>query len=129
MACEETGMGVVEDKGSSRITNAADIYVTILIRRYLRQYEQWIVEDKAFGIKKIAEPVGGLVERGGHSDHETRLSTRNRSQMSHLSEDQECNHHQPASAWRRNVQLKRRRLFLEAAVKAGAPEGIIRMGR
>ena len=54
MACEETGMGVVEDKVIKNHYAAEYMY-----NSYKKVKTVGVIEeDKAFGIKKIAEPVG-----------------------------------------------------------------------
>ena len=116
MAVEETGMGVVEDKviknhyASEYIYNAYKNVKTCGV----------IEEDKAFGIKKIAEPVG-IVAAVIPTTNPTStaifktllaLKTRNGIVISP---------HPRA----KNCTIEASRIVLEAAVKAGAPEGII----
>jgi len=116
MAVAETGMGIVEDKviknhyASEYIFNAYRDTKTCGV----------IEEDKAFGIKKIAEPIG-LVAAVIPTTNPTStaifkvllaLKTRNAIIISP---------HPRA----KNSTIAAAKLVLEAAVKAGAPEGII----
>ncbi|NLX65041.1 MAG: bifunctional acetaldehyde-CoA/alcohol dehydrogenase [Clostridiaceae bacterium] len=116
MAVEETGMGVVEDKviknhyASEYIYNAYKNVKTCGI----------IEEDKAFGIKKIAEPVGVIAAVIPTTNPTSTaifktliaLKTRNGIMISP---------HPRA----KNCTVEAARIVLEAAVEAGAPEGII----
>ncbi len=116
MAVEETGMGVVEDKviknnyASEYIYNAYKDTKTCGI----------IEEDKAFGIKKIAEPIGVVAAVIPTTNPTSTaifkcllaLKTRNAIIISP---------HPRA----KNCTIAAAKLVLEAAVKAGAPEGII----
>lgn len=116
MAVEETGMGIVEDKviknhyASEYIYNAYRNTKTCGI----------IEEDKAFGIKKIAEPIG-VVGAVIPTTNPTStaifkalicLKTRNGIIISP---------HPRAKV----ATIAAAKVILEAAVKAGAPEGII----
>ena len=116
MAVEETGMGIVEDKviknhyASEYIYNAYRNTKTCGI----------IEEDKAFGIKKIAEPIG-VVGAVIPTTNPTStaifkalicLKTRNGIIISP---------HPRA----KGATIAAAKVILEAAVKAGAPEGII----
>ena len=116
MAVAETGMGIVEDKviknhyASEYIFNAYRDTKTCGV----------IEEDKAFGIKKIAEPIG-LVAAVIPTTNPTStaifkvllaLKTRNAIIISP---------HPRA----KNSTIAAAKLILEAAVKAGAPEGIV----
>lgn len=116
LAVEETGMGIVEDKviknhyASEYIYNAYKNVKTCGV----------IEEDKAYGIKKIAEPIG-LVAAVIPTTNPTStaifktlisLKTRNGIIISPHPRAKKCT---IASA----------KVVLEAAVKAGAPEGII----
>ena len=83
MACEETGMGVVEDKVIKNHYAAEYMY-----NSYKKVKTVGVIEEEDRG---TGRPCGS-----GHSDHEPDFYCN--LQMSHLSEDQECNHHQPASA-------------------------------
>ena len=116
MAVEETGMGVVEDKviknnyASEYIYNAYKDTKTCGV----------IEEDKAFGIKKIAEPIGVIAAVIPTTNPTSTaifkcllaLKTRNAIIISP---------HPRA----KNSTIAAAKLVLEAAVKAGAPEGII----
>ena len=116
MAVEETGMGVVEDKviknnyASEYIYNAYKDTKTCGI----------IEEDKAFGIKKIAEPIGVIAAVIPTTNPTSTaifkcllaLKTRNAIIISP---------HPRA----KNCTIEAAKLVLEAAVEAGAPEGII----
>ena len=116
MAVEETGMGIVEDKviknnyASEYIYNAYKNVKTCGV----------IEEDKAYGIKKIAEPIGVIAAVIPTTNPTSTaifkcllaLKTRNAIIISP---------HPRA----KNSTIAAAKLVLEAAVKAGAPEGII----
>ncbi len=116
MAVEETGMGVVEDKviknnyASEYIYNAYKDTKTCGV----------IEEDKAFGTTKIAEPIGVIAAVIPTTNPTSTaifkcllaLKTRNAIIISP---------HPRA----KNSTIAAAKLVLEAAVKAGAPEGII----
>ena len=116
MAVEETGMGIVEDKviknnyASEYIYNAYKDTKTCGI----------IEEDKAYGTKKIAEPIGVVAAVIPTTNPTSTaifkcllaLKTRNAIIISP---------HPRA----KNCTIAAAKLILEAAVKAGAPEGII----
>lgn len=116
MAVEETGMGVVEDKviknhyASEYIYNAYKHVKTCGV----------IEEDKAFGIKKIAEPVGVIAAVIPTTNPTSTaifktllaLKTRNGIVISPHPRAKKCT-------------IEASRIVLEAAVEAGAPEGII----
>ncbi len=116
MAVEETGMGIVEDKviknnyASEYIYNAYKDTKTCGI----------IEEDSAFGIKKIAEPIGVVAAVIPTTNPTSTaifkcllaLKTRNAIIISP---------HPRA----KNCTIAAAKLVLEAAVSAGAPEGII----
>ena len=116
MAVEETGMGIVEDKviknnyASEYIYNAYKDTKTCGV----------IEEDKAYGIKKIAEPIGVIAAVIPTTNPTSTaifkcllaLKTRNAIIISP---------HPRA----KNCTIEAAKLVLEAAVKAGAPEGII----
>lgn len=116
MAVEETGMGVVEDKviknhyASEYIYNAYKNVKTCGV----------IEEDKAFGIKKIAEPVGVIAAVIPTTNPTSTtifktliaLKTRNGIMISPHPRAKKCT-------------AEAARIVLEAAVEAGAPEGII----
>ncbi len=116
MAVAETGMGVVEDKVIKNHYAAEYIYNT-----YRRTQTCGVIEeDQAFGIKKIAEPIG-LVAAVIPTTNPTStaifktllcLKTRNAIIISP---------HPRA----RNSTIEAARIVYEAAVAAGAPEDII----
>jgi len=116
MAVAETGMGVVEDKVIKNHYAAEYIYNAY---RHMKTCGV-IEEDKAFGFKKIAEPVG-LIAAVIPTTNPTStaifksliaLKTRNAIIFSP---------HPRA----KNCTIAAAKIVLEAAVKAGAPEGII----
>jgi acetaldehyde dehydrogenase/alcohol dehydrogenase len=116
MAVEETGMGVVEDKviknhyASEYIYNAYKDVKTCGI----------IEEDKAYGIKKIAEPIGVVAAVIPTTNPTSTaifktliaLKTRNGIIISPHPRAKKCT-------------VEAAKVVLEAAVAAGAPEGII----
>ncbi len=116
MAVEETGMGVVEDKviknhyASEYIYNAYKETKTCGV----------IEEDKSFGIQKIAEPIGVIAAVIPTTNPTSTaifkcllaLKTRNAIIISP---------HPRA----KNATIAAAKIVLDAAVKAGAPEGII----
>ena len=116
MAVSETGMGVVEDKviknnyASEYIYNAYKDTKTCGV----------IEEDKAFGIKKIAEPIGVIAAVIPTTNPTSTaifkcllaLKTRNAIIIS------------PHPRAKKST-IAAAKLVLEAAIKAGAPEGII----
>ncbi len=116
MAVEETGMGVVEDKVIKNHYAAEYIYNTYKHTKTCGVLE----EDPAFGIKKVAEPIG-LIAAVIPTTNPTStaifktliaLKTRNAIIISP---------HPRA----KNCTIAAAKVVLEAAVKAGAPEGII----
>ncbi len=116
MAVEETGMGVVEDKVIKNNYAAEYIYNTYKDTKTCGVLE----EDKAYGIKKIAEPIG-LIAAVIPTTNPTStaifktlisLKTRNAIMISP---------HPRA----KNSTIAAAKVVLDAAVKAGAPEGII----
>ena len=116
MAVEETGMGVVEDKVIKNHYASEYIYNAY---RYTKTCGV-IEEDAAFGIRKVAEPIG-LVAAVIPTTNPTStaifkalicLKTRNAILISPHPRAKKCT---AAAA----------RIVLEAAVAAGAPEGII----
>ena len=116
MAVEETGMGVVEDKVIKNNYAAEYIYNTFKDTKTCGVIE----EDQAYGIKKIAEPIG-LVAAVIPTTNPTStaifktlisLKTRNAIMISP---------HPRA----KNSTIAAAKVVLDAAVKAGAPEGII----
>ena len=116
MAVEETGMGIVEDKviknhfASEYIYNAYKNVKTCGV----------IEEDTSFGIKKIAEPLGVIAAVIPTTNPTSTaifkallaLKTRNGIIFSPHPRAKRCT-------------IAAARVVLEAAVKAGAPEGII----
>ena len=116
MAVEETGMGIVEDKVIKN--NYASEYI---YNAYKETKTCGIIEeDKAFGIKKVAEPIGVIAAVIPTTNPTSTaifkcllaLKTRNAIIISP---------HPRA----KNCTIAAAKLILEAAVKAGAPEGII----
>ena len=116
MAVAETGMGVVEDKVIKNNYAAEYIY-----NAYKNTKTCGIIEeDKAFGIKKVAEPIGVIAAVIPTTNPTSTaifkcllaLKTRNAIIISP---------HPRA----KNSTIAAAKLILEAAVKAGAPEGII----
>ncbi len=116
MAVEETGMGIVEDKVIKN--NYASEYI---YNAYKETKTCGIIEeDKAFGIKKVAEPIGVIAAVIPTTNPTSTaifkcllaLKTRNAIIISP---------HPRA----KNSTIAAAKLVLEAAVKAGAPEGII----
>ena len=116
MAVEETGMGVVEDKVIKNNYAAEYIYNAYKDTKTCGVIE----EDKAFGIKKIAEPIGVVAAVIPTTNPTSTaifkcllaLKTRNAIIISP---------HPRA----KNCTIAAAKLVLEAAVAAGAPEGII----
>lgn len=116
MAVEETGMGVVEDKVIKNHYAAEYIY-----NAYKNTKTVGVIDkDDSFGIKKVAEPIG-LVAAVIPTTNPTStaifktlisLKTRNGIIISP---------HPRA----KNCTIEAAKVVLEAAVKAGAPEGII----
>ncbi len=116
MAVEETGMGVVEDKVIKNNYAAEYIYNAYKNTKTCGVIE----EDKAYGTKKIAEPIG-LIAAVIPTTNPTStaifktliaLKTRNAIIISP---------HPRA----KNCTIAAAKIVLDAAVKAGAPEGII----
>ena len=116
MAVEETGMGIVEDKVIKNNFAAEYIY---------NQYKDMktcgvLEEDKTSGITKVAEPIGVISAIVPTTNPTSTaifkcliaLKTRNAIIISP---------HPRA----KNATIEAARIVLEAAVKAGAPEGII----
>jgi acetaldehyde dehydrogenase/alcohol dehydrogenase len=116
MAVEETGMGVVEDKVIKN--NYASEYI---YNAYKNTKTCGVIEeDKAYGMKKIAEPIGVIAAVIPTTNPTSTaifkcliaLKTRNAIIISP---------HPRA----KNSTIAAAKLVLEAAVAAGAPEGII----
>ena len=116
MAVAETGMGIVEDKVIKNHFAAEYIY---------NQYKDMktcgvLEEDKTFGITKVAEPIGVIAAIVPTTNPTSTaifktliaLKTRNAIIISP---------HPRA----KNSTIEAAKIVLEAAVKAGAPEGII----
>lgn len=116
MTVEETGMGVVEDKVIKNHFAAEYIYNTYKNTRTCGVLE----EDKVFGYKTIAEPVGVIAAIIPTTNPTSTaifkiliaLKTRNAIIISPHPRAKQCT-------------IATARLMLEAAVTAGAPEGII----
>lgn len=116
MAVEETGMGVVEDKVIKNNYAAEYIY-----NKYKNTKTCGVIEeDTAFGIKKIAEPLGVLAAVIPTTNPTSTaifktliaLKTRNGIIIS------------PHPRAKKST-VEATKIVLEAAVKAGAPKGII----
>ena len=116
MAVEETGMGVVEDKVIKNNYAAEYIY---------NQYKDVktcgvIEEDESYGIKKIAEPIGLIAavipttNPTSTAIFKTLISLKTRNGII-------ISPHPRA----KNSTIEAAKIVLEAAVEAGAPEGII----
>ena len=117
MAVEETGMGVVEDKVIKNHYAAEYIY-----NKYRDTLTCGVLEeDKAYGIKKIAEPIGVIAAVIPTTNptstviFKTLLALKTRNGII-ISPHPRAKHSTIAAA----------KIVLEAAVEAGAPEGIIR---
>ena len=116
MAVEETGMGIVEDKVIKNNYAAEYIYNAYKDTKTCGVIE----EDKAYGIQKIAEPIGVIAAVIPTTNPTSTaifkcllaLKTRNAIIISP---------HPRA----KNSTIAAAKLVLEAAVAAGAPEGII----
>ena len=116
MAVQETGMGVVEDKVIKNHYAAEYIYNAY---RYTKTCGV-IEEDRAFGVKKIAEPVGLIAAVIPTTNPTTTaifktllaLKTRNAIIISPHPRAKACT-------------VAAAKVVLDAAVAAGAPEGII----
>ena len=116
LACAETGMGVAEDKVIKNHYAAEYTYNT-----YKRTKTCGVIEeDTSYGIKKIAEPVG-IVGAVIPTTNPTStaifkclicLKTRNAIIISPHPRAKKCT-------------IEAAKVVLDAAVKAGAPEGII----
>lgn len=116
MAVEETGMGVVEDKVIKNNYAAEYIY-----NAYKETKTCGIIEeDKAYGIKKLAEPIGIVAavipttNPTSTAVFKTLISLKTRNAII-------ISPHPRA----KNCTIAAAKVVLEAAVKAGAPEGII----
>lgn len=116
MTVEETGMGVVEDKVIKNHYAAEYIY-----NAYKNTKTCGIIEeDKEFGIKKIAEPIGVVAavipttNPTSTAIFKTLLALKTRNGII-------ISPHPRA----KDSTIAAAKVVLEAAVKAGAPEGII----
>ena len=116
IAVEETGMGIVEDKVIKNHFAAEYIY---------NQYKDMktcgvVEEDKTFGVTKIAEPIGVIAavipttNPTSTAIFKTLIALKTRNAII-------ISPHPRA----KNATIEAARVVLEAAVKAGAPEGII----
>ena len=116
MAVEETGMGVVEDKVIKNNYAAEYIYNAYKDTKTCGVIE----EDKAYGIKKIAEPIGLIAavipttNPTSTAIFKTLISLKTRNAII-------ISPHPRA----KNSTIAAAKVVLDAAVKAGAPEGII----
>ena len=116
MAVEETGMGIVEDKVIKNHYAAEYIYNAYKDTKTCGVVE----EDKAYGIKKIAEPIGVIgaviptTNPTSTAIFKTLLALKTRNAII-------ISPHPRA----KKATIEASKIVLEAAVKAGAPEGII----
>lgn len=116
MAVEETGMGIVEDKVIKNNYAAEYIYNTYKDTKTCGVIE----EDEAFGIKKIAEPIGLIAavipttNPTSTAIFKTLLALKTRNGII-------ISPHPRA----KNSTIEAARIVLDAAVEAGAPAGII----
>jgi len=116
MAVEETGMGVVEDKVIKNHYASEYIYNAYKDTKTCGVLE----EDKAYGIKKIAEPVGVIAavipttNPTSTAIFKTLMALKTRNGMI-------ISPHPRAKA----CTIAAVKVVLEAAVKAGAPEGLL----
>ena len=112
MAVEETGMGIVEDKVIKNHYASEYIYNAFRTTKTCGVIE----EDKAYGIKKIAEPVGVIAAvvptTNPTSTALIALKTRNGIIFSPHPRAKGCT-------------IEAAKIVYEAAVKAGAPENIV----
>ncbi|MDR2793278.1 MAG: bifunctional acetaldehyde-CoA/alcohol dehydrogenase [Treponema sp.] len=116
LTVEETGMGVVEDKVIKNHYAAEYIY-----NAYKNTKTTGVVEeDEVYGIKKIAEPIGVIcaviptTNPTSTTIFKTLLALKTRNGII-------VSPHPRA----KNATVQAAQIVLEAAVKAGAPEGII----
>ena len=116
MAVEESGMGVMEDKIIKNHFAAEYIY-----NKYKDMKTAGVIfEDKANGIKKVAEPIGVIAAVIPTTNPTSTaifksliaLKTRNALVFSPHPRAKKCT-------------IEAARIVLEAAVKAGAPDGLI----
>ena len=116
MAVEETGMGVVEDKVIKNHYASEYIY-----NKYRDEKTCGVIEyDEVYGYKKIAEPIGVIAavipttNPTSTAIFKTLLALKTRNGVI-------ISPHPRA----KNSTIAAAKIVLEAAVKAGAPEGII----
>ncbi len=116
MAVEETGMGVVEDKVIKNHYAAEYIY-----NKYKNEKTCGVIEeDKAFGIKRIAEPIGLIAavipttNPTSTAIFKTLISLKTRNAII-------ISPHPRA----KKSTIAAAKIVLDAAVKAGAPKNII----
>ena len=116
MAVEETGMGVVEDKVIKNHYAAEYIY-----NKYRNEKTCGVIEeDESYGIKRVAEPIGLIAavipttNPTSTAIFKTLISLKTRNGII-------ISPHPRA----KNATIEAAKIVLEAAVKAGAPEGII----
>ena len=116
MAVEETGMGVVEDKVIKNHYATEYIY-----NKYKNEKTCGVIEeDESYGIKKVAEPIGVIgaviptTNPTSTAIFKTLISLKTRNGII-ISPHPRAKQSTIAAA----------KVVLEAAVKAGAPEGII----
>ncbi len=116
MAVEETGMGVVEDKVIKNNYAAEYIYNAYKNTKTCGVIE----EDKAYGMKKIAEPIGVIAavipttNPTSTAIFKTMIALKTRNAII-------ISPHPRA----KKSTIAAAKIVLDAAVKAGAPEGII----
>ena len=116
MAVEETGMGVVEDKVIKNHYATEYIY-----NKYKNEKTCGVIEeDESYGIKKVAEPIGVIgaviptTNPTSTAIFKTLISLKTRNGII-------ISPHPRA----KQSTIEAAKIVLEAAVKAGAPEGII----
>ena len=116
MAVEETGMGIVEDKDNKNHYASEYIYNAYRDTKTCGVIE----EDKAYGIKKVAEPIGVVAavipptNPTSTAIFKTLISLKTRNGII-------ISPHPRA----KKSTIAAAKVVLEAAVAAGAPEGII----
>ncbi len=116
MAVEETGMGIIEDKVIKNNYASEYIYNSYKDTKTCGVIE----EDKAFGIKKVAEPIGVIAavipttNPTSTAIFKTLIALKTRNGII-------ISPHPRA----KNCTIEAAKVVLEAAVKAGAPENII----
>ncbi len=116
MAVEETGMGVIEDKVIKNHYASEYIYNTYKDTKTCGVIE----EDAAFGIRKVADPIGVIgaviptTNPTSTAIFKTLICLKTRNGII-------ISPHPRA----KNCTIAASKIVLEAAVKAGAPEGII----